>query len=154
MDDLISRQAAIEALMKRDKELRNINWYDKPYAEARCGGIDEALDIVNALPAVHPGCDEWCTDCKEYDQEKRSCPRWNRVIKQTVEDVRKEIPDTTLILAEMLDGSPLLHPCGVLWHAEGWCKEHCKTKRWPQEPDTECWLRYAEVMAAKMEEGE
>ena len=54
MDDLISRQAAIDALIKRDKELRNINWYDKPFAEGECKGIDYALEIVNALPSVQP----------------------------------------------------------------------------------------------------
>ena len=54
MRDLISRQAAIEALMVRDKELRNINWYDKPYAEGECKGIDYALEIVNALPSAQP----------------------------------------------------------------------------------------------------
>lgn len=52
MSDLISRQAAIDALMKRDKELRNINWYDKPYAEGECMGIDEALAIVSNLPSA------------------------------------------------------------------------------------------------------
>ena len=148
MSDLISRRAAIDAIWH---SVGSENGELQSFAEAV---IADAEEEIKALPSAQPRCDEWCTDCKEYDQQKHSCPRWNRVIKQTVEDVRKEIPDTTLILAEMLDGSPLLHPCGVLWHAEGWCKEHCKTKRWPQEPDTECWLRYAEVMAAKMEEGE
>jgi len=52
--DLIERQAAIDALMVRDKELRNINWYDKPYAEGECRGIDEALAIVSNLPSVQP----------------------------------------------------------------------------------------------------
>ena len=50
----ISRDAAIKALMKRDKELRNINWYDKPFAEGECRGIDYALEIVNALPPAQP----------------------------------------------------------------------------------------------------
>lgn len=54
MSDLISRRAAIDALMKRDKELRNINWYDKPFAEGECKGIDYALEIVNALPSAQP----------------------------------------------------------------------------------------------------
>ena len=52
MSDLISRQAAIDELMVRDKELRNINWYDKPYAEGECRGIDEALAIVSNLPSA------------------------------------------------------------------------------------------------------
>jgi len=99
------------------------------------------------LPSVHPGCDEWCHNCKEYDQQKHCCPRWNRVIRQTVEDVRKEIPETTRILAEVLTGSPLLHPCDKLWSREGWCKDHCKKGQ--TEPDTECWLKYAETIAAE-----
>ena len=52
--DMISRQAAIDALMARDKELRNINWYDKPYAEGECRGIDEALSIISNLPSAQP----------------------------------------------------------------------------------------------------
>ena len=51
-DDLISRQAAINALMEKDKKLRNINWYDKPYAESECKGIDEALSIISNLPST------------------------------------------------------------------------------------------------------
>ena len=34
--------------------------------------------------------DEWCDDCKEYDKENHSCPRFNRVIRETLDDVRKE----------------------------------------------------------------
>lgn len=35
------------------------------------------------------GC-EWCTDCKEYDQEKNCCHRWSKVIRQTVEEVKAQ----------------------------------------------------------------
>lgn len=52
LSDLISRQAVIDALMEKDKKLRNINWYDKPYAEGECRGIDEALSIISNLPPV------------------------------------------------------------------------------------------------------
>ena len=41
------------------------------------------------LPPAQPDLDEWCTDCKEYDQEKHCCPRWNRVIRKTAEEVRQ-----------------------------------------------------------------
>ena len=51
-NDYISRQAAIDALMEKYKKLRNINWYDKPYAEAECRGIDEALSIISNLPSA------------------------------------------------------------------------------------------------------
>lgn len=70
-DDCISRQAAIDELMARDKELRNINWYDKPYAEGECRGIDEALAIVSNLPSAQPEI----THCAECIHWKHSAVR-------------------------------------------------------------------------------
>ena len=32
---------------------------------------------------------EWCTDCKEYDQERHCCPRWTKVIRNTVEELKQ-----------------------------------------------------------------
>ena len=61
-------------------------------------------------------------------------------------------PETTRILAEALNGSPLLYPCDELWSCEGWCKDHCKKGQ--TEPDTECWLKYAETIAAERREDE
>ena len=29
---------------------------------------------------------EWCTGCKEYDHEKHCCPRFNKVIRTTLND--------------------------------------------------------------------
>ena len=66
--DLIERQAAIDELMKRDKALRNINWYDKPFAEGKCKGIDDALEIINALPSAQPEVIR-CKDCKYWHRE-------------------------------------------------------------------------------------
>ena len=34
--------------------------------------------------------DEWCDTCKEYDQERHCCPRFNHVIRTMLDDVRKE----------------------------------------------------------------
>jgi len=33
---------------------------------------------------------EWCTDCKEYDQEKHCCHRYSKVIRDTVAEIRQE----------------------------------------------------------------
>lgn len=66
--DLIDRQESIDALMEKDKKLRNLNWYDNPYAEGECAGIDEALSIISNLPLVQPAQPEIvrCKDCKHY----------------------------------------------------------------------------------------
>ena len=52
-----------------------------------CGLIRRLEDIPPAQSEPH--YDEWCTDCKEYDQERHCCPRWNRVIRTTLEDLKK-----------------------------------------------------------------
>ena len=76
--DTISRQAAIDAIDKLS---------DEPigYLEA---AIDALVDLPSAQSELH--YDEWCTDCKEYDHERHCCPRWNRVIRETLKDVQPE----------------------------------------------------------------
>ena len=53
------------------------------------------------------------------------------------------------ILADTLGGCPILDPCTKIWTSEGWCKDHCKPGQ--QEPDAECWLKYAEAMVEEAE---
>ena len=48
--------------------------------------LDRAIEALKA--ELH--YDEWCTDCKEYDHEKNCCPRFNRVIRNTVEEMKTE----------------------------------------------------------------
>lgn len=49
------------------------------------------------FPAVEPQPEpeefEWCTDCKEYDQDKYCCHRWNKVIRETMEELKQAQPD-------------------------------------------------------------
>jgi len=49
-----------------------------------------SLDGFKNNPTIEPQLDEWCDDCKEYDHETHSCPRFNRVIHETLDDVRKD----------------------------------------------------------------
>lgn len=51
----------------------------------------EACDMaIAALKKQEKAEDEWCTDCKEYSHERHCCPRFNRVIRETVEECKKE----------------------------------------------------------------
>ena len=91
MNDLISRQAAIDALEKVAELFPwrvpgNRDTYDR-YNEAWNDAIGRAEIEIEELPSAQPDLDEWCTDCKEYDQERHSCPRWNRVIRKTVDEL-------------------------------------------------------------------
>lgn len=52
-------------------------------------GWNDAIDaIIDNAPTVEQPTDEWCTDCKEYDHEKNCCPRFNKVIRETLKDAQ------------------------------------------------------------------
>ena len=88
MDDLISRQKAIYALKAKAVPL---------YKDPGCNDIwerdrtlDNAIDVIRGLPSADFGLDEWCTECKEYDQERHCCPRINRVIRETLKEAEND----------------------------------------------------------------
>ena len=49
------------------------------------------VSLVKRQPSAQPKLDEWCKDCKEYDQERHCCPRFNRVIRTAIDDAQPEI---------------------------------------------------------------
>ena len=81
MSDLIDRQAAIKAV----EELPPCyNGFSDTYDKA-C-----IIGVLEEVPSAQPDLDEWCTDCSEYDSEKHCCPRWNKVIRNTLKDAQPE----------------------------------------------------------------
>lgn len=44
-----------------------------------------AIDALEEVEA-HRDTFEWCNGCKEYDNERHCCPRWNKAIRETVEE--------------------------------------------------------------------
>ena len=86
MDDLISRQAAIDALKTCQTYLFDTRDPDKKIC------LESAVYELEQLPSAHPELNEWCHECKEYDKEHHCCPRWNRVIKTALADAQ---PDKT-----------------------------------------------------------
>lgn len=82
MNDLISRQAAIKAI----EDLKDCyNGFSDTYDKACIIGVLE--EVPSAQPEY--STDEWCTDCKEYDHERKCCPRFNRVIRTTLQEAQR-----------------------------------------------------------------
>ena len=51
----------------------------------------EALTIaIAALEKQEKAENEWCPDCAEYDKENHCCHRFTKVIRQTVEECKRE----------------------------------------------------------------
>ena len=60
----------------------DIEIFNKPL---KVVALDAVKNIVNELPSVipqEPQSFKWCTDCKEYDQEKHCCHRWSNPCNQ------------------------------------------------------------------------
>lgn len=54
-------------------------------------GRFNTLLLIDNAPTVIPDNDifEWCTDCKEYDQEKHCCHRWSSKIREAAEEIKQ-----------------------------------------------------------------
>ena len=77
-DDHISRKAAIDAI-------RSI-FAPTPTQKDM---VEYCLEIIENLPSAEEESFEWCHDCKEYDQSAYCCHRWTKVIRNTVEEIRR-----------------------------------------------------------------
>lgn len=84
MSDLISRQAAIDVL----------HGYFDGMLETDTWSPCDVYGLIEILPPAEPpyNMDEWCHDCKEYDQERHCCPRFNKMIRRTLEDMKRNSP--------------------------------------------------------------
>ena len=94
MDDLISRQAAIDALnvgaelLRRVLDDADIVGAERAKYEWGLGLIESYISDMKEIPSAQPEhTNSWCIDCKEYDTENKCCPRYNRVIKQTLDEI-------------------------------------------------------------------
>lgn len=83
--DLVERKDAILCLDD------DIYIEGKENAEAVADYVNRVRKRLDKLPAHEK--DEWCTDCKEYDYQKHYCPRFCRVIRKTVEELKSEQPE-------------------------------------------------------------
>ena len=81
MQDLISRQAAIDAIMGEPTDAHYPSWY---------------AERLEHLPSAQPDeriLHESCTDCPLYDKDRHSCPRFNKVIPVTLRELQSAQPE-------------------------------------------------------------
>ena len=93
--DMISRRAVQEMIdriggMYPYRQIGNRDSYSQ-YNEAWTDAINQVDAELSSLPSVQRDTDEWCVTCKEYDSEHHCCPRWNRVIRETLKEAQPEV---------------------------------------------------------------
>lgn len=119
--DLISRQAAIEAiaysieLCNKALDSMTLGDRDRYAVEVERNSLLKLKDDFKLLPSAQPDLNEWCTDCKEYDSEKHHCPRYNRVIREALNGAEPRKPGRWSFIGEdMFECTS----CGVVYTTE------------------------------------
>ncbi len=82
MDDVIRRQSVLDAITA------SINQYGGRYTAEQLNMWGLFVQMVKEMPSAEEESFEWCTDCKEYDQESHCCHRWSKMIRKTVEEMQ------------------------------------------------------------------
>ena len=60
------------------------------YAYEQVGdALDKAIEIVKQEAEKHEECYKDCGDCEAYDKEKHHCPKFCKVIKETVREIEE-----------------------------------------------------------------
>jgi len=136
--------AAIEALKEQPEHSQNTPQKQPDLntlgikTEETCEDVISRRDAIDVLESAQYSVDF----CKEHGIDRSINMEMVRIRLNSLPSVQSK---QLQILASVLDGCPLTQPCNKMWKPEGWCKEHCKPGQ--QEPNAECWLKYAEVMA-------
>lgn len=74
--------------------------------------IESAIKALSQESCYNP--DEWCHDCSEYNQDKHCCPRFNKVIRNAVKEMKD--PKMGHWIYERCD----MYSCSVCrhWHTD------------------------------------
>lgn len=98
--------------------------------------VDMTL-VADAIKALEqePQTFKWCTDCREYDQEKHCCHRWSKVIRDTVEEMKQEYIERDVLDELQAEITTLQNRCYALTKGTmcAFCKYECKYKAETEE---------------------
>ena len=82
-------------LIDEDEAFKVLSAYYKHRTPAQDSALHDALSRVPSADLVN----EWCTDCKEYDQTQHCCHRFTKVIRQTQEELKQNaVPKEKILL--------------------------------------------------------
>lgn len=89
--------------------------------------------MTTAIKALErePQTFEWCTDCREYDQEKHCCPRYTKVIRNTVEEMKQPKTGQWVLLDECSNSGYYCSECHKKLVKEGYSDTVKKIKYCP-----------------------
>ena len=84
-------QAVFEKIIEKLEELheRYINQYGAVGGNPMAFSVKECMEIVKQEAAAYEECYKDCGDCEAYYKEKHHCPKFCKVIKETVKEIEE-----------------------------------------------------------------
>ena len=84
-------QAAFEKIIEKLEELheRYINQYGAVGGNPMAFSVKECMEIVKQEAAAYEECYKDCGECEAYNKEKHHCPKFCKVIKETVKEIEE-----------------------------------------------------------------
>ena len=84
-------QAAFKKIIEKLEELheRYINQYGAVGGNPMAFSVKECMEIVKQEAEKYEECYKDCGDCEAYNKEKHHCPKFCKVIKETVKEIEE-----------------------------------------------------------------
>ena len=84
-------QEVFEKIIEKLEELheRYINQYGAVGGNPMAFSVKECMEIVQKVAEQYEECYKDCGDCEAYDKEKHHCPKFCKVIKETVKEIEE-----------------------------------------------------------------
>ena len=84
-------QAAFKKIIEKLEELheRYINQYGAVGGNPMAFSVKECMEIVKQEAEQYEECYNDCGDCEAYNKEKHHCPKFCKVIKETVKEIEE-----------------------------------------------------------------
>ena len=115
----IIEKLEVEADSANDKIMEQETEKDMAYYDGYDDGCSKAIEIVKQEAEKYEECYKDCGDCEAYNKEKHHCPKFCKVIKETVKEieenhngwipVEEELPETDKYI--LLSFSNFSIPC-------------------------------------------
>ena len=88
-------QTVFEKIIEKLEELheRYINQYGAVGGNPMAFSVKECMEIVKQEAAAYEECYKDCGDCEAYNKEKHHCPKFCKVIKETVKEIEENHND-------------------------------------------------------------
>ena len=89
----IIEKLEVEADSANDKIMEQETKKDMAYYDGYDDGCSKAIEIVKQEAAAYEECYKDCGDCEAYNKEKHHCPKFCKVIKETVKEIEENHND-------------------------------------------------------------